>query len=150
DLKLVRDTITAANLADLPAPTAELLAIAVARLADKADAVVLLRRLQVHHPNDFWINSDLAMLLHYCVKPPQLDEAIGYYKAGLALRSQDAGPYQMLGEALIDKGAFDEAITTFHQAVRLKPDLAVAYYNLADALTRKGAHTEAAEALEQV
>jgi tetratricopeptide (TPR) repeat protein len=150
DLKLVRETITAANLADLPAPTVELLAIAVARLANMADAVALLRRLQVHHPNDFWINTDLAMLLHLGLKPPQLDEAIGYYKAALALRSQDAGAYQLLGEALIDKGAFDEAITTFHQAIRLKPDLAVAYYNLADALTRKGAPTEAAQALEQV
>ena len=64
-----------------------------------ADAVQLLRQAQRRHPNDFWINLQLALAMTRQA-PPRWEEAVGYYRAALALRPNSAGVYLNLGVAL--------------------------------------------------
>jgi tetratricopeptide (TPR) repeat protein/tRNA A-37 threonylcarbamoyl transferase component Bud32 len=97
----------------------------------------LLRRAQQRHPADFWINHDLARLLSGG-QPPQLEEAIGYYRAAVALRPQSPGVHINLGDTLSKKGRLDEAIAEFKEALRLKKDYAMAHNNLGSALRDKG------------
>src|SRR5262249_53979730 len=94
----------------------------------------VLRKGQQLHPADFWINHDLASILARQMKPPQLEvirktqktnvsvgflgpnpglpdsrleEAIGFYRAALALRPLSPGVHSNLGNALHDQGHLD-------------------------------------------
>jgi tetratricopeptide (TPR) repeat protein len=62
------------------------------------------------------------------------DEALGYFRAALALRPQASVTYCGLGSALRDMGRVDEAIDHYHQAIRLDPNYTVARILLANAL----------------
>jgi Flp pilus assembly protein TadD len=92
---------------------------------------------QQRHPTDFWINFDLARLLMN-TQPPQVGEAIGYYRTAVALRPQSSVAHSNLGLALRDNGRLDEAIVEFHEAIRVKKDLAEVHLNLGLALADKG------------
>src|SRR5439155_4839297 len=61
-----------------------LLSWALDAIKGRAAAVRLLRRAQQRHPADFWINFELAFRLYG--EPATLAEAIGFYRAALALR----------------------------------------------------------------
>jgi tetratricopeptide (TPR) repeat protein/serine/threonine protein kinase len=102
-----------------------------------AQVVALLRRAQQQRPDDFWVNHTLAFSL-YEMRPPHLDEAIGFYRAAVALRPQSPGALLNLGNALRAKGKVDEAIASYKEAIRLKPDYAEAHNNLGNALCDKG------------
>src|SRR5262249_59217991 len=55
------------------------------------EAAVLLRQAQQRHPDDFWINFDLAIILHHDVTPPHpVYVAVGYYRAALTIRPDSA------------------------------------------------------------
>jgi serine/threonine-protein kinase len=96
---------------------------------EKPAAVQFLRLAQQHHRDDFWINHQLAYYL-YSMQPPQLEEAIGFYRAAVALRPHSPGVHVNLGNALDDKGQHDDAIAEYREAIRLKKDFAMAHYNL--------------------
>jgi serine/threonine-protein kinase len=98
------------------------------------DAVPLLRKAQAHHPQDFWLNTRLAMALH---KANRWDEVIAYLRAALALRPE-AGPHNNLGAALFQKGDLDEAIGHYEKALRIDPKRADTHHNLGQALAKKG------------
>ncbi len=102
----------------------------------------LLRRAQQRQPADFWINHDLAVLLHHA-QPPQLEEAIGYYRVAVALRPQSPGVHNNFGNALRDKGRLDEAIAEYHEAIQIKMDYAEVHSNLGHSLAVKGQLDEA-------
>src|SRR5262249_36539946 len=70
------------------------------------DAVPLLTAAQARYPNDFWLNFVLGDALREAQKP---DEAIGYYRAALALRPETGTVYNNLSIALKNKGRLDEA-----------------------------------------
>jgi tetratricopeptide (TPR) repeat protein len=110
------------------------------------DAVPLLAAAQARYPNDFWLNFGLGGALADAKKP---DEAIGYYRAALALRPQTSAVYNNLGLALQAKGRLDEAIAAFQQAIALDPKLAPAHNNLGIALRAKGRLDEATAAYQQ-
>src|SRR5262249_52461010 len=80
------------------------------------EAVALLRRAQGQHPGDFWLNHDLAYTLA-ALPAPRLDEAVGYYRAALALRPDSPGVHLNLGYALHAKGDHDGAIASFRAAL---------------------------------
>jgi serine/threonine protein kinase/Flp pilus assembly protein TadD len=124
-------------------PAAGLVTLALVLSAhDLPAAVDFLRRAQQRHPDDFWINHNLARYLKQ-VKPPQLDEAIGFYRAALALRPQSPGVHLNLGNALRDKGQLDGAILAYREAIRLKADYAEAHLALGLGLARNGRTDEA-------
>ncbi len=100
-------------------------------------AVLLLRKAQRLHPEDFWINYDLAGNL-YMMNPPHIEEAIAFFRVAVAVDSQSAWAHNFLGVCLEARGGIDEAIIEVKEAVRLDKDSAQAHTNLGSALCEKG------------
>jgi serine/threonine-protein kinase len=100
----------------------------------------LLRRAQERRPEDFWLNFDLGLALAEGKKP---GEAVGFYRAALALRPGTYAVYINLGLALSDKGKQDEAVACHRKAIEIDPRLAQGHYNLGIALSGKGQVEEA-------
>jgi serine/threonine protein kinase/Flp pilus assembly protein TadD len=109
---------------------------------DRPAAVKFLQQAQQRYPGDFWINHGLAEHLTR-MKPPRLEEAIGYYRAALALRPQSPGARLNLGNALHARGRLAEAEAEFRAAVRLSPDYSGAHNNLGNVLRDRGLLDEA-------
>jgi tetratricopeptide (TPR) repeat protein len=108
------------------------------------EAVALLRDAQARHPDDFWINHQLAVFLMR-LNPPQHGEAIRFYTVALALRPQNTGVHSNLAAALAAQGSIEEAIVVLREAIRLRPDTYFAYVNLGEALHRLDRDDEAIE-----
>jgi eukaryotic-like serine/threonine-protein kinase len=98
----------------------------------------LLRAFQSRHPDDFWLNFDLAKTLDR-TRPA---EALRYYQAAVALGPHNAFVYVHMGNNLANRCYCDEAVGVFRQALgRVPPGSpeAVALRNgLAMALVKKG------------
>jgi serine/threonine-protein kinase len=73
------------------------LAWALRHLGEIERAAALLRRAQRAHPDDFWINCDLASSLMAACQP---EEAARFYTAALAIRPQSEQARRNLREAL--------------------------------------------------
>ena len=69
----------------LTASSAERLAWALADLGDREAAVALYRAAQRAHPDDFWINSNLASEL---IRQRHYDEAVRFASVAVALHPQ--------------------------------------------------------------
>jgi tetratricopeptide (TPR) repeat protein len=95
------------------------------------DAVELLKEAWERHPGDFWVNFALGYASHQVKKP---EEAVGYYRAALALRPGTAPVHTNLGIALYEQHKVEEAIAAFRRAIELDPKVAQAHYNLGTAL----------------
>jgi serine/threonine-protein kinase len=106
-----------------------------------ADEVPLLTAAQRRYPSDFWLNFELGNALNF--KAKRWEEAIGYYRAALALRPATVAVYINLGIALGNKGSVDEAIAEFQKAIELDRKFAYAHTNLGVALRNKGRVDEA-------
>jgi serine/threonine protein kinase/tetratricopeptide (TPR) repeat protein len=110
-------------------------------LPREATPLRLLRQIQLAHPDDFWANNSLAGMLQYRARP-QLDEAIRYYTAAIALRPRSPGVYVDMGNALRSKGDLDGAITAFREATRCGGDYTGAYIRLEETLRQQGSPDE--------
>jgi tetratricopeptide (TPR) repeat protein len=104
------------------------------------EAVPLLSTAQARFPQDFWLNFELGWALY---EAQRSDDAIGFYRAALALRPEAGPAHNNLGAALYTKGRLDEAISHFEQAIDSDPNFAVAHNNLGLALWAKGRPEEA-------
>jgi tetratricopeptide (TPR) repeat protein len=82
------------------------LAYALGHLGERQTEAALLRRAQRAHPEDFWINHDLARSL---MGSGQAEEAVRFYSAALAIRPSSELILVALGEALRAAGRDDEA-----------------------------------------
>jgi serine/threonine protein kinase/Flp pilus assembly protein TadD len=131
--------LDSAEVEQLPPSTLSLLSYSSVKLENVSGelATAVLRRAQQRHPDDFWINHDLAMLLRQATAP-QLEEAIRHFMIAVALRPQSPGGHCNLGVALMDKGLLHEAIDEYREAIRLKKDFAQAHNDLGVALTENG------------
>ncbi len=113
---------------ELPPLALCLLGSALVEMGAGDQAITLLERAQREHPDDFWINHELASsLLHR--KPPRWKEAIPFFTAAVALRPRSPGAYLNLGRALSKAGAEEAAAAAFDKAILLKPDYAEAHCN---------------------
>jgi serine/threonine-protein kinase len=124
--------------AALPAATVSLLARALAAQNEGAETEALLRQARQEHPEDFWINYQLGYFFSYQCKPPRLEEALRYYTAAVALRSDSPAAHLSLGVALRRLGRLDEARDAFAKAIRLQPDSPDARNGLGTAYLEKG------------
>jgi tetratricopeptide (TPR) repeat protein len=115
---------------------------ALLKKGDVSQVVSFLRRAQQRQPDDFWVNHNLAFALHH-VQPPQLDEAIGFYRVAVALCPASPGVRVNLGIALSGKGRLDEAVAEYKEALRLKKDYVDAHNNLGTVLSAQGRLEEA-------
>jgi serine/threonine-protein kinase len=116
-----------------------LVALGTRLSATGGNAVEFLRRVQRAHPADFWGNFELGLAL----EKREPGEAVGYYRAALALRPGAVAVWNNLGLALKGQGRLDEAISHYQQALRLEPKYAYAHANLGNALEDKGQLDEA-------
>jgi serine/threonine-protein kinase len=98
------------------------------------DAVPLLTAAHARHPHDFWLNFQLGWTL---CESRRSDEALGYFRAAMALRPDAAPTYRGVGASLGRMGRVDEAIGYFQQALNIAPDYAVAHNDLGSALGGK-------------
>jgi tetratricopeptide (TPR) repeat protein len=103
---------------------------------DSAIGLKLWRRIRQAYPGDFWVNHDLAGILHYWHYQPE--EAIRYYTAAMALRPHNPPTCVDLGNALRARGDLDGAIGAYREALDGHPDYVGARANLAMALEMKG------------
>jgi len=107
------------------------------------DAVPFLTRVQQEHPDDFWSNLALGLVLSQ--RTPE--DAIRYYQSAVAIRPDVAIALGNLGGALGSTGRIDEAIMHLRKAILLDPTLATSYANLGLCLATRGLHAQAAEQL---
>jgi serine/threonine-protein kinase len=101
-------------------------------------AAVVLRQAQQRYPGDFWINYLLGQTLVWKVRPQQAEEAMGYFRAAVALRPRSAPAHTVLSAALVEKGDPEGAIAACRQALALDAKYAAAQVNLGLALAAKG------------
>jgi serine/threonine-protein kinase len=119
----------AADPENLPEASVTRLAFALSRpeLGATEMAIALLRRAQRVHPNDFWLNIDLARLL---MRTGELEDAICCFSVAVSIRPQSELALHGLGTALQQGRRFDDAAATFRQAIRLMPDSARLHVSL--------------------
>jgi tetratricopeptide (TPR) repeat protein len=117
----------------------QLLGVLATRLIP-TDAERLLRATQQRHPEDFQVNFDLGNALH---KGKKAEEAVGYFRAALALRPRAFAVNINLGNALRETGNVDEAIICQRKAIEIDPGIALAYNNLGNSLGDTGKVDEA-------
>lgn len=106
------------------------------------EAKALLYRAREQHPDDFWINHQLAYYLASAT-PPQWDEAIRYFTVAVSLRPESPGARLNLATALSGKGQLTEAIVAVRRVIELQPDYAEAHNNLGIDLSNLGRLEEA-------
>jgi serine/threonine-protein kinase len=110
--------------------------------------VELLERGQERFPGDFWLNFDLANALG-SRRRGRWDDAVGFYRAALAVRPRTAAVYNNLGSTLVDKKNLKGAIAAFRQAITLDPKYVLAHCNLGNALADNHDLTGAIAAYQQ-
>ena len=98
------------------------------------DGLTFLKRGCPHHPGDFWLNLELATLLH---AKQRWGEATGYYRAALAARPRSAAAYVNLGTALRRLGRLEEAEAYIRRGIELDPRLARAHTALGKLLRER-------------
>jgi serine/threonine-protein kinase len=103
----------------LPVASVTRLAFAVAQLGNRELAISLLRQTQRAHPNEFWVNCDLAKQLAFA---GQLDEAIRFFSVAVSVRPRSEMALNDLGDALYKSDRLDEAAATFRRALGLGRD----------------------------
>ncbi len=145
----------AAALAELAAavpvtgqPPSLLVALGRALENRGGDAIPLYRRVLAEYPGDFWANMYLGSSM--VKRDPK--EAIGHFRAALAVRPTSAVMATNLAVGLRAAGRPDEAIACYERALRLDPGYAPAHNNLGLVLRDKGkldeAHTSFQRAIE--
>jgi Flp pilus assembly protein TadD len=125
-----------------PAATQRLLAARLSTAGARERAVHVLRVAQQQHPDDLWINFDLADALAE-LKPPRMVEALGFYRAALALRPGSPAVHYDCGLVLERLGRPAEAELEFRTVLALQPDFAEGHNDLGNVLSQQGRLDEA-------
>lgn len=112
------------------------------------ESAQVLRAARKEHPDDFWINLELATTL-MARAPDQPAEARAYLTAALALSRDNPGVHFYQAAALQNLDRLDAAATAYREAIALRPDYPEAYCNLGNTLTRQGKTDEAVAAFRQ-
>ncbi len=107
----------APEAADLPPATAVLLGRTLADIGHADSSAALLRLAASRHPEDIWVNYNLATALG--ARPGSREEAVRYYTAARALRPESAHD---LAHLLENMGRGGEAEAMFRDLVRRRPD----------------------------
>jgi serine/threonine-protein kinase len=125
-----------------PAVKLELVARSLAENGHDDWALNSMLTAQRHRPDDFWANEGLARWLHHSTRPPNAN-AIGYYRAAVAVRPKSQGAWINLGTALYDFNDARGAAACFQRALEIDPEFAIAHGNLGNALSTQGRAVEA-------
>jgi tetratricopeptide (TPR) repeat protein len=148
DQKSLEELAASDKVTALPASTLSYLGLLVGKKKAAEKGVDLLRKAQRQYPDDFWINTHLATKLSE-LEPPDLDEALRFQTAAVAIRPRSAAAYVNLSIDLRKKGLLDDALAACHEADRLAPDSATVHALLGDTLKSKGLRQEAVAAYKE-
>jgi serine/threonine-protein kinase len=111
-----------------------LVGVLLGKLGANADSTRLLRDAQHRRPADFWLNWEMGNALRRDKKPR---EAVGYFQAALALRSEHHVVHNGLGVVLMEAERYEESIAAFRRGLALEPRRDIKLRrNLVLALTR--------------
>jgi tetratricopeptide (TPR) repeat protein/serine/threonine protein kinase len=125
----------------IPAVRLELLATSLRSYGERDAAIALLRWARDKHPDDYWLHLELGNVLFVSKSPMptelELEEAVGCYRAAVALRPRISPAHLNLGHALHDKQQLDDAIAEFKMVIALDPKSAPAHSNLGSVLYAK-------------
>lgn len=113
------------------------------------DRIALLLRAQEARPSDFWINMCLAGQF-LTSEPPELEAALRYYTAALAVRPRIAEVHVNVGVALFELGELDEAANRFQQALSIEPQHLAAQTMSGRVLLKQDRSAEAEQAFQGV
>jgi eukaryotic-like serine/threonine-protein kinase len=105
-------------------------------------ATKLLLQLQQEHPDDFWVNWELAECLSRS-RPKRLDEAVIFSHAAVALRPESPAVYNRLAVIFNLQNRVDKAIASCRKAIAINPRYLLAYLNLGGLLKKQGNLVEA-------
>src|SRR5262245_9841507 len=108
-LAALKGVVREAEFDELGPVSLDLLGSALDAAGDRAAAEAVLRAAQRRHPDDVWVNYNLARLLEALGRT---DEAVRYYTAARSIRPETA---HELAHALENRGESDEAIEVFRQ-----------------------------------
>jgi tetratricopeptide (TPR) repeat protein len=131
DRKALIKLAASAPFSSLPAETVDRLGDALMGMGAIEETAAFLKKGQMHHPQDYWVNLNLGLCLD---RLGQRDVAIRYYTAAVALRPEAGWARFRLGNALYVNGHHDEAIAAWRKAIELKPDYTLALNNIAEGL----------------
>jgi tetratricopeptide (TPR) repeat protein len=136
------------ELARQPPTTVASLTWALLELGAYDTVIALLRPAQQRHPDDVWINLDLAQALDLR-RPPNYAEALRFFSIVRSLRPETRLQVN-LGYLLLKQQDWDGLVTVSRESIALTPPpdprpLAMAYNHLGIGLARKG-ELEQAEA----
>ncbi len=148
DRKALVELAASAPLASLPVETVDRLGDALLGKDTVREAAAFLKKGQRLHPQDYWINVNLANCLMQ-MGPQHLDEALRYYTAAVALRPEATLSHANLGNALAARGELDEAAACYRRAVELSPKRSWLHQHLGAVLARQGKADEAAAAYRE-
>jgi tetratricopeptide (TPR) repeat protein len=118
-------------------------------LGDHDRALSVLRRAQRAHPGDYWLNTELGLVLMEVKRSGpgatssfipasagtsavKFHEAESFFMAALAVRPRFAPAHHLLGTAYQFQGKWDAAIACYRDGLRLQPDDATIYNSLAN------------------
>jgi serine/threonine protein kinase/Tfp pilus assembly protein PilF len=144
----MRRFIAGLEVGRVPPATLAILGESMFRGGLRKEAIEWLRAAHSQHPDDFWINQNLAGV-YVRTDPPQWDEALRHYTAALALRPQSHMIYSNIGVTLIQLGKRDAALAAAKKALELRPDYAPAHSNIGQMFMDEGKYEQAERALRQ-
>jgi tetratricopeptide (TPR) repeat protein len=91
----------------------------------------VLRRAQLNYPADYWINRRLGVSLIWLKSPSLIQLGIGYLRAAVAIRPQEAEALMNLSTGYEFLGEFDQALACYRKALELAPQDASLHNSLA-------------------
>ena len=144
----MRKFIAGLEVGRVPPATLAILGESMFRTGLRKEATEWLRAAHNQHPEDFWINQNLASVYSRS-DPPQWEEAMRHYTTALALRPQSHMIYSNIGVALNRLGKREAALAAAKKALELKPDYAPAHSNIGGWLMEAGKYEPAEAALRQ-
>jgi serine/threonine-protein kinase len=145
----LRRLAASADPATLPVPSVNRLASALSEVGDPETAASLLQVAQRVHPEEFWLNMDLARFTR-AAHPEDPDEALRFFTAAQSIRPRSDLVRTELGEALADAGRREEATAELREALRVRPDNVRARALLSDLLIDMGRPGDAIAVLSEV
>src|SRR6516165_4430906 len=113
-LTTLKGLVKDARFDELGPVSLDLLGAALDAAGDRAAAEAVLRAAQRRHPDDVWVNYNLARVLEALGRS---DEAVRYYTAARSIRPETA---HELAHALENRGESDEAIEVFRQLCKIR------------------------------
>jgi serine/threonine protein kinase/Flp pilus assembly protein TadD len=107
---------------------------------------LLLRQAQLRYPSDFWINYTLATHL---TLERQYSDAVGFYRAALAVQPHRVLALDSLGVCLWSYGKLPQAVDIFQACIKRDPGNAEAHHHLGGVLLDQEKLSDAETALVQ-